>query len=93
MFTAASTLFYQDEIADPYVGSAIFFGAVLSYTLGLALSIYLDRKDPTRKANDPEQQSVGAVLKPALLGCLVVVILISIVVVFISEYAKSQGVF
>ena len=93
MLIAASTLFYQDELGSPYVGSSLFFAAVWSYTLGLALSLYLDGKDSSRKANNPDDQSIGSVLKPALLGCLCVVIAISMVVVIISEYAKTVGVY
>ncbi|MBL4867178.1 MAG: hypothetical protein JKY67_12480 [Pseudomonadales bacterium] len=92
MLTAAGTLFYQDEIGNPYVGALVFFAATCSYTLGLAISLYLDSSDQNRKANNPDEQSIGSVLKPALLACLCVVIAISIVVVVISEYAKTIGV-
>ena len=62
------------------------------YTVGLGISVYLDRIDFSRSANDPTTHSLGAVLKPVLLSCLCTIIVISLFVFAISEYAKLQGV-
>ena len=92
LITAGSTLFLRDYITSDYLGNAFFVSGLISYTIGLGVSIYLDKIDSTRKANNAETQSLGSVLKIPLLICLCVVLIMSgAVIVIASVMEKTIG--
>ena len=85
VISAMSALFFPDIFTIPNIGILLFTSGLGLYTLTLSLSIYLDKTDSTRKANNAETQTIGSILKPALLACLVVVLIMSIGVIFIDH--------
>ncbi len=90
LITAGSTLFLRDYITTDYLGNAFFVSGLLSYTVGLGLSIYLDKKDSTRRANNTETQTLGSVLKIPLLICLCVVLFMSGAVIVIASFMEKS---
>ncbi len=91
LISAAIALYFRDSISNEFLGYQVFASGVLSYTLALALSIYLDKTDSTRKVNNTETQTIGALLKPALLMCLVSVLFISASVLLIAKLVENTG--
>ncbi|PCJ18861.1 MAG: hypothetical protein COB04_05155 [Gammaproteobacteria bacterium] len=92
MAASAATVIFREYFEAEYLSTQIFASGFVLYTFTLGLSIFFDKIDSSRIANDEEARSLGSVFKPILLACLVVVLLLSGLVVVINVLVERAGI-
>ena len=93
MAVAVITVVFRDYFEGEYLSTQVFATGVLLYTFTLGLSVFLDKVDSSRRANNDEARSLGTVLKPVLLACLIVVLFLSGLVVLIDILVERAGIY
>lgn len=93
MAAAVITVVFRDYFEGEYLSTQVFATGVLLYTFTLGLSVFLDKVDSSRRANNDEARSLGTVLKPVLLACLIVVLFLSGLVVLIDILVERAGIY
>ena len=93
MAAAVITVVFRAYFEGEYLSTQVFATGVLLYTFTLGLSVFLDKVDSSRRANNDEARSLGTVLKPVLLACLIVVLFLSGLVVLIDILVERAGIY
>lgn len=93
MVAAIVAVVFREYFEGEYLSTQIFAAGFILYTFTLGLSVFFDKVDASRKANDDEARSLATVLKPIMLACLVVVLFLSGLVMLIDTLVEQAGIY